>query len=252
LKTTSTTCALSDPSIGAVALESAAVQEQLRSIIAQSSGRLVMFDLDSTLLNNRPRNVAIMREFGSTINHATLMQADIMHFRDWSSRNSLLSMGLPGAEIDGFLSEYDAFWAERFFTSEYCRHDVAIAGANQFVNEVKNAGGRVCYMTGRPELMRDGTLDSLAACGFPLPGSADVELTMKPLASASDDDFKRTTLERLGCDIRLLAAFDNEPTHINSYKLAFPHAVCIHLLTDHSMRPVKLLDGIVSIADFSY
>jgi hypothetical protein len=47
-----------------------------------------------------------------------------------------------------------------------------------------------------------------------------------------------------------VAAFDNEPTHANNYRAAFPHALVVHLATDDSGRPVTLADGIVSIRDF--
>ena len=46
----------------------------------------------------------------------------------------------------------------------------------------------------------------------------------------------------------MIAAFDNEPTHANDYRRKFPEAIVIHLATDHSGRPVELLDGIVSRA----
>jgi hypothetical protein len=49
---------------------------------------------------------------------------------------------------------------------------------------------------------------------------------------------------------RVAVAFDNEPTHVNAYARAWPGAIVIHLDTDHSPRPVEVLPGIPSIADF--
>ena len=49
----------------------------------------------------------------------------------------------------------------------------------------------------------------------------------------------------------MVAAFDNEPAHINGYREAFPDAFCVHLATDHSMRDIPLADGILSISDFA-
>ena len=46
------------------------------------------------------------------------------------------------------------------------------------------------------------------------------------------------------------AAFDNEPTHINGYHLAFPEAQAVHLLTDESGRDVEVLPQIPSVTDF--
>jgi hypothetical protein len=127
--------------------------------------------------------------------------------------------------------------------------DEALAGAVGFVEKVRQSAAVVAYCTGRHEAMREGTLHSFRRLGFPLPGDG-VELLMKPVQEISDDDFKVTACERLRELGRVLAAFDNEPTHINIYRAAFPAARAIHLATDHSGRPVALLDGIVSIRGY--
>jgi len=49
----------------------------------------------------------------------------------------------------------------------------------------------------------------------------------------------------------VVAVFDNEPTHVNDYRRRFPEATVVHLATDHSGRPVALLEGILSVPDFS-
>jgi hypothetical protein len=49
---------------------------------------------------------------------------------------------------------------------------------------------------------------------------------------------------------QVIAAFDNEPMHANDYRRNFPEAKVIHLATDHSGRPVELLEGIVSVPNF--
>jgi len=99
--------------------------------------------------------------------------------------------------------------------------------------------------------MRSGTEDSLKKLGFPVPGLRNVSLIMKPEQSISDDDYKKTVMARFNNNGGILAAFDNEPYHINAYRSAFPQATCVHLHTDHSMRSIRLLEGIVSIESFS-
>jgi hypothetical protein len=49
---------------------------------------------------------------------------------------------------------------------------------------------------------------------------------------------------------RVLAAFDNEPTHINTYRAHFPEAQCVHLLTDESARGIAVLPEIPSVLTF--
>jgi len=252
-----------DTTIGAMPLAPASSRELLNKILAMCSGMRVFFDLDSTLLNNRPRNAAIMREFGKEENLPQLVKATADDFPDWNVRNSLGLLGIDAIKRDSLLPRYHAFWGQRFFTSEYCQYDVAVPGAVEFVCAVANTGGQVSYLTGRHEAMRAGTFESLLSLGFPEPACLQtqpssrgaetgdaVELIMKAEFSESDDGYKEKALANPRSGRRVVAAFDNEPSHINTYRRAFPQAFCVHLLTDHSMRNIQLLDGIFSIVDF--
>jgi hypothetical protein len=142
------------------------------------------------------------------------------------------------------------FWRERFFTSEYCRDDLPIAGARDFLRAVLKAGGHVLYITGRHEEMRSGTLESFRNAGFPLPDGKSVELWLKPKLEDDDDAWKEVCHARLRKLRGIACAFDNEPTHVNAYKRSFPDAQVVHLDTDHSRRPVDVLAEIPSIHDF--
>lgn len=249
---------LHDPLCGAVPVTTKSSMQLLRTISSQASGKIIVFDLDSTLLNNRPRNAKIMQEYGVLHQHPKLTAADASHFINWDARNSMSLAGLHAEDIEKHIGPYEEFWLQRFFTSEYCQHDIAIPGAIDFVNEISNQGGAVCYLTGRDESMRAGTHASLEVLGFPVPNSHDnsdadsdaIRLVMNPTREYSDDLFKQQAMDRLKQQGEVLAAFDNEPAHINSYRREFPDAASVHLFTDHSMRKVKLLDGIVSIQDF--
>lgn len=243
---------LPDEVTGGRVLDKASATRLLKRIIAQCESRHVLFDLDSTLLDNRPRSVRIMREFAAHVGESVLADAREIHFTDWSAANAMANIGLQQDSINRLLGPHEAFWFERFFSSSYCEIDEAIPGAACFVNAVHQRGAMVSYLTGRNETMRDGTLACLARLGFPNPGSGSVELIMKPVRDYSDDAFKQEKLQSLQIADKLVAAFDNEPTHINTYRQLFSKAECIHLATDHSMRPVRLLDGIHSIADFTF
>jgi hypothetical protein len=74
---------------------------------------------------------------------------------------------------------------------------------------------------------------------------------MKPYPEMSDGDFKREAHEQLKQLGQVIAAFDNEPLHVNDYRRQFPDAVVVHLATDDSGRPVDLLEGVVSIPYFT-
>jgi len=210
-----------------------------------------VFDLDSTLINNTPRQAQILREIGELLKVPALAGSSLVHWgSSWDVEGAMERAGLDKASIEVILPEVLRLWEERFFTDAYCVHDVAAPGAVAFLRELRAAGSKVVYCTGRPSLMRQGTVESFLRFGFPAPDDAEVHLEMKPVPTDKDDEFKRRIPERLNQIGTVFAAFDNEPTHINSYRLAFPSAFAVHLATDHSGRDVVLEEGVVSVPDF--
>jgi beta-phosphoglucomutase-like phosphatase (HAD superfamily) len=212
-------------------------------------GTLVVFDLDSTILDNRPRQARILREFGAARGIAKLADARPEHWQDWSLQRAMCNAGLPPDEAARLADDARRFWRERFFTSEYCRDDDAIAGARDFLAALVDGGSRIVYCTGRHEPMRAGTVASFERLGFPLPRDG-AELLMKPVFELNDDAWKVEAHSRLRAIGEVAAVFDNEPTHVNGYRAAFVDAIVVHLATDDSGRPVGLSDGITSIKSF--
>jgi hypothetical protein len=210
---------------------------------------LCVFDLDSTLLDNRPRQALILREFGAARGEPLLAKVGPEHFDGWDLEVAMRNAGLPAARAHELRNPARAFWKERFFTSEYCRHDLPIRGAVEFVREVQSLAV-VVYLTGRHHEMEDGTVDSLRAAGFPLPAAPDTYLFLKPYQELHDDVWKEQACTQVLALGTVLAAFDNEPAHINRYRQVFRDALCVHLDTDHSGRPIRLAPGILSIPNF--
>lgn len=226
-------------------------REQVRDEAGRSPG-LVLFDLDSTLLDNKPRQARILREFGAAHGISELTGCTAAMFVDWSLRTPMQACGLSPERTQALEPEARRFWRERFFTSPYCEDDTANPGAVEFVARILATGIKVVYCTGRHTPMREGTLRCFAREGFPLPDDQRVHLLMKPSFELHDDAWKvvaRQHIMELG---ELIAAFDNEPTHINSYHEHFPSALCVHLLTDDSARGIHVLPGVVSIRDFVF
>ncbi|MFL5320846.1 MAG: hypothetical protein ACJ790_14385 [Myxococcaceae bacterium] len=208
------------------------------------------FDLDSTLFDNRARQARILREFGLSQNIPSLARCEEKHWDSgWDMKAAMRSCGMSTSDVDKLYPAAKSFWQARFFTSEYCKDDTEIAGAAKFVHACLATSATVTYLTGRHEGMREGTIECLRRWGFPVPG-AHVQLIMKPTLAEDDDSFKRDAHEGLKKLGTLVAAFDNEPTHANDYRRKFPEATVIHLATDHSGRPVELLEGIVSVPHF--
>jgi beta-phosphoglucomutase-like phosphatase (HAD superfamily) len=225
--------------------------EALARAHAAAPRGVVVFDLDSTLLDNKPRQARILRDYGHAAGVPALQAARPEHWQGWSLERALRNAGLDAAEAARHVRPARRFWAERFFTSAYCRLDVPLAGAPAFVRAIAAAGARIAYVTGRPARMEEGTLAVFRRFGFPLPDPARVHLLMKPRADLGDESWKklaRFEVERLG---PVVAAFDNEPAHVNGYAEAWPDALTVHLDTDHSERPVAVLARIPSVASFA-
>jgi hypothetical protein len=213
-------------------------------------GRPAAFDLDSTILSNKPRQARIVREFGAERGDARLAQCRPEQIVSWDLRDTLRLCGLSEPEVRHAAVDLRQFWLDRFFTSEYCADDVPIAGAAAYLRRVREAGGEILYITGRHEEMKDGTLAAFRNAGFPMPDQKTVQLWLKPHLKDDDDSWKEICHARLQAMSGIACAFDNEPTHVNAYKRAFPEAVVVHLDTDYSSRPVDVLPDVPSIHDF--
>ena len=232
-------------------------QQVLRQVLADAARlgaeAVLAFDLDSTLLDNRPRQAALvhrfLRERGGV---PLLVHFDARHLHTgFDMRAALMRAGLGPDEVEDFLLAFRPYWRAHFFTSESCLADVPVRGAPDYVRRVVAGGAQVAYVTARPEEMRPGTLETLGRHGFPLPGSR-VELWMKAEAEASDENFKRGTHRHLGERGRVLAAFDNEPGHANDYRASFPEATVVLLATGHSGRVSTLAEHITTIPHFDF
>jgi hypothetical protein len=220
-----------------------------QALARAAAGGVAVFDLDSTLLDNRPRQARILREFGAAHGIAKLTALRNEHWVDWSIMRAMANAGLDADEVARWGEAAKQFWRERFFTSEYCRDDEPIAGAHDYLAAVAAAGAVIAYCTGRHEPMRAGTVENFTRLGYPVPGER-VQLLMKPVFELSDDDWKTEAYARLKQLGGVVAVFDNEPTHVNGYRAGFPEATVVHLATDDSGRPVALAEGVVSIKDF--
>ncbi len=231
-----------------------ALERILSSAQKLGAGGVLVFDLDSTVFDNRPRQARIVREFGQKKGLRVLEGCQPFHFTSgWDLRSATVACGVSEAEADAFYSELKRFWGARFFTSDYCRDDIEIVGAPRFLHACVKTGAQVVYVTGRHEEMRAGSVTAMEKCGMPTPAShASVKLLMKPTLREDDDGYKRVAHQLLGEMGTVVAAFDNEPTHVNDYASKFTTAVPVHLATDHSGRDVPLAARVVSIPHFAW
>lgn len=213
---------------------------------------VVVFDLDATLFDNRPRTLEILMEYREEIAPEDPALADALlgldvHHVQYLLTDTLKQCGVYRADL---VKEISAFWHERFFTDEYVGCDVPTVGAPEFVRACYEAGAVIVYLTGRDiPGMLVGTVAKLRDDGFPI-AVAGTELVLKPDPNMSDEAFKRTalpTLDRVG---DLLAFFDNEPANCNLAKAMFPDALVVLLETQKVPGAPEPDPDVEILADF--
>ena len=226
----------------------------LRRCRARRAGAppVVVFDLDGTLMDNRPRTLAILREFAA---HCRDRDADLARRLDASRPADLAylladSLDRMGAREHALAAEVEAFWRDRFFADGHLVHDTAVPGAVEFARACHEAGAVLVYLTGRDRpFMGSGTLQSLRDLGFPIDDPA-TELILKPDAATPDEAFKRLAapgLARLG---EVVAAFDNEPGNCNVFLASYPDAHVVFVETQHMPGAPALSAGVETLCDF--
>ncbi len=223
----------------------------LERVRAHAPGGVVVCDLDSTLLDNRPRLARILQDYGRTAAIPELVGARPEHWRGWSLEAALRNTGLGPAMVAEHAHPARRYLSEWFFTNAYCRLDVPVPGAPAYARALVEAGAVLAYVSGRPRGMEPGTRESFRAHGFPLPDDRTVHLYLKPRRELPDDDWKLEAARLVDLLGPVVAVFDNEPFHVNAYAEHWPSAVAIHVDTDHSERPVEVLSRVPSVRDFT-
>ena len=186
----------------------------------------MVFDLDATLFDNRPRTLEILMNYREEVVEQQPEVADALSPLTADKIHYLLSDTLRGCGITraNVVSDITRFWHDRFFTDEHCQFDAPIEGAAEYVRACHEAGAVVVYMTGRDVL--------------------------KPDATMPDEAFKRSalpTLERLG---DVVAFFDNEPANCNLAKAMFPDSTIVLLDTQKVPYAPELAEDVQVVTDF--
>lgn len=213
---------------------------------------LMVFDLDATLFDNRPRTLEILMNYREEIAEQQPEVAEALGALTTERVHYLLSDTLRGCGITraNVVSDVTRYWHDRFFTDDHCQYDAPIEGSVEYVRACHEAGAAVIYMTGRDIAgMLLGTMSSLRDCGFPI-AVAGVEVVLKPDATMPDEAFKRSalpTLERLG---DVVAFFDNEPANCNLAKAMFPDATIVLLDTQKVPYAPELAEDVQVVTDF--
>jgi len=217
----------------------------------RASRPVVLFDLDGTLYDNRPRTLRILHAFAAQLpaSHAidgerirALTYKDLVYRVD----ESLSRVGVAPSVIEAAA----AAWRVRFFTDAACSDDVPVPGSVPFVRRCWDLGATVVYLTGRdiPGMLL-GTSRTLRDDGFPL-ANPRVELVMKPSFEEGDVAFKERLLFPLSELGRVVASFDNEPANCNMFRRHWPDAYTVLLDTQRAPGSPPLEEGCFTVPTF--
>lgn len=214
---------------------------------------VVVFDLDGTLMDNRPRTAVILQELAHELKAEAHSSAEVLAAARAEELAYLLSDSLKrlGVEHPELVTRAEAFWRERFFSDHYLKHDVAVAGSVEFARACYEAGAVIVYFTGRDlPLMGIGSFQSLRDLGYPI-GVVGTELVCKPDARIPDEAFKREEGPKLARVGHVVAAFDNEPGNCNAFVEMCPEAEVVFVDTQHLPGAPPLDRRVHVVEDFT-
>lgn len=212
---------------------------------------IVVFGLDGTLFETRPRTLHILREFATSVEAeapemaAALRELDLGHVRRLL-RDTLREVGLHQPSTVRDITNY---WHTRFHDSAYLVHDTPEPGASDFASRVHRAGGGVVYLSARdiPGMLL-GSVTALRDHDFPI-AEPGVQLAFKPDATLSDEAHKRETLPELARGGEVVAVFDSDPAVCAMALGYFPEAL-VGLMDTWELEPPPPESGLLHVRDF--
>jgi hypothetical protein len=230
----------------------ARIVERSRPIAGQPVP-VVVFDLDGTLMDNRPRTAVILQELAEELRREAHSAAEALAAARTESLAYLLSdsLGRLGVEHPELVQRAESYWKARFFTDDYLKHDTAVHGSVELARACYDAGATIVYFTGRDlPFMSLGSFQSLRDLGFPI-GVIGTELVCKPDARIPDEAFKREEGPRLARIGRVIAAFDNEPGNCNAFLEMCPESDVVFVDTQHLPGAPPLASRVHIVGDLA-
>lgn len=212
---------------------------------------LVVFGLDGTLFDTRPRTLEILRRFADAIEDSQPDVSETLRALGLHQMHHLVRDTLDACDITDVATrrQISAHWQALEHAEALLSYDEPQAGAADFVREVHRAGAGVVYLTSRS---RDSallaTVEQLYDHGFPV-GEAGVHLALKPDPAQRDENFKRTCLANLARFGDLVALFDADLFVCEMGRTYYPEATVALLDAWETELPTPQ-EGVSTIHDF--
>lgn len=223
------------------------VMEDVKMAFSKQERPMVVFGLDGTIFDTRPRTLQILKEYGDQeLKTARPEAAGRLSGLQVSGVQYMLTdtLGHLGIAEEAVVNNAAVFWSQRFFADEYLRYDTPVPGAVNFVRSLYTAGARIVYLTGRDAPRQlIGTVRSLRDYGFPI-GIQGTELMMKPTMQTADAIFKQQATNYLRHYGKVIAAFDTESANANVFRRAFPEAAVVLVSAPHTPNMPALIANI--------
>jgi hypothetical protein len=223
------------------------ILSEINQLAAAAKRPAVVFDLDGTLVDVAFRTLGILKEWiaskashmfsGPLVDH--LRKVDLTHV-GYSLADAFENVGidLRDEQAAHLFEAAEKHWRKRFFDGKaLVEFDRMIPGAVTFIQQLKESGIEIIYLTGRSALtMEQGTRRQLAQLGLPL---ENTQLHMKHSPHIDDHLFKEGVFAELSREFKIVGNFENEYLNLKTMMDIIP-GPCLHAIVDsqHSARPV--------------
>ena len=219
-------------------------QEILKNILKQveqeGSQLATVFDLDSTLFCTTHRMVEIINQSIQTDDFKKNFAEDLeeikkfkIDLKDWSIQDIFKKQGFEtNHPAVRFIHK---IWRELFFTSEYLHYDKPYKGSVEFLNQLKERGAEIFYLTARSQnKMKEGTFESIKKWKFPL--KTNEHLILKTNSETEDAIYKQAKLEEICKKFKTVFFFENEPVILNLVQNKLPQVKLFWIDSSHSQK----------------
>lgn len=219
--------------------------DRILAHVGSRRGDLAILDLDGTLVDNRPREIRILREYAHLHAAWDLLQVEPRHIWDWDLGHVLSNAGLPPERAGALLPPLQSFWDQRFFLGAYASFDEPLPGASDFVRRLEAAGAPVVYLSGRMEECRPATARFLEQFGFPRG-----RLLLRPDDQEGIRSFKERSLASLAREGRPGLFLEDIPSNLTAFACRYPEALLVWLATGQSHLAHDLPPGALTLKGF--